>query len=73
VIEAGNNWVAATEAQLRAEQAVMSSARELKAKNPALAQLETQLQQLVATTQEDLTNAQTRIKADQETCSKLGK
>jgi hypothetical protein len=73
VLEAGNNWVAATEAQLRAEQAVMSSARELKAKNPALAQLETQLQQLIATTQEDVANAQTRVKADQETCSKLGK
>lgn len=73
VLEAGNNWVAATEAQLKAEQAVMSSARELKAKNPALAQLETQLQQLIATTQEDLTNAQTRVKADQEACSKLGK
>ena len=73
LMEAGTKWVAATEAQMKAEQGVLASAQELKAKNPALAQLETQLQQLIATTQEDLNNAQTRIKADQETCSKMGK
>ncbi|HEX8700922.1 MAG TPA: hypothetical protein VF815_18905 [Myxococcaceae bacterium] len=73
LMEAGNRWVAATEAQMKAEQGVLASAQELKAKNPALGQLETQLQQLIATTQEDLTNAQARIKADQETCSKVGK
>jgi hypothetical protein len=73
LIDAGNKLVVATEAQLKAEMAVMASASELKAKNPALAQLETQLKELTMTTQEDLNNAQTRIKADQETCSKMGK
>jgi len=73
LVDAGTKMVAATEAQLKAEQAVLAGAQEIKAKNPAVAQLEPQLQQLIATTQEDLNNSQTRIKADQETCSKLGK
>jgi hypothetical protein len=73
LVEAGKRWVSATEAQLKAEQAVLATARELKAKDPMWAQVEAQLQPAEARTQEDLANAQARIKTDQETCSKMGK
>jgi hypothetical protein len=73
LLEAGTRWLSATEAQLKAEQAAVATAQELKAKDPMWAQVEAQLQPAVARTQEDLTNAQTRIKTDQETCAKMGK
>jgi hypothetical protein len=73
LLEAGTKWVSATEAQLKAEQAVLATAQELKAKDAMWAQVEAQIQPTVARTQEDLTNAQARIKTDQETCSKMGK
>jgi hypothetical protein len=73
LLEAGTRLVSATEAQLKAEQAVLAGVQELKAKNPALAQVEAQLQAAADRTQEDLAHAQTRIKTDQETCSKMGK
>ncbi|MDY7233228.1 hypothetical protein [Hyalangium rubrum] len=70
LMDAGNAWVSALQAQQKAEQATLASATELKAKDAMWAQAEGQLQQVTTRTQEDLTNAQSRIKSDQEACAR---
>jgi hypothetical protein len=72
VAEADAKWAAAVEARLKADQQSLAIAQELKAKDAAAwSAAEASIQQDVNGSQEELTRAQNRHKADQEACAKM--
>ncbi len=66
MVDAGTQWVAALQAQLQAEQELLTLSQEMK--NPQAA---AQFQQLVQRTQAELEDAQQRFAADQRDCAKV--
>jgi hypothetical protein len=72
VAEADAKWAAAVEARLKADQQSLAIVQELKAKDAAAwSAAEASIQQDVSGSQEELTRAQSRHKADQEACAKM--
>jgi hypothetical protein len=71
VVEADARWVSAAEAQLKADQLSLTIAEELKAKDAASwSASAASVQEAVKSSQEELSRAQSRHKADQEACPK---
>lgn len=70
LVASAQGWVDAINAQMQVDQATLALAQELKAKDVAWAEVETKSAEVLAGTQQDLTNAQTRLKDDQAACPK---
>lgn len=68
--ETSQAWVNAIDAQLKVDQSTLGLAQELKAKDASWADLEPKAQEVINNTQQDLSNAQARLKADQDACPK---
>jgi hypothetical protein len=73
LVKAAEAWVAALEAQQSVDQQTVALAQELKAKDPAWAEVETGSQGALSATQQDLATAQQRRTEDQALCAKLNK
>ncbi|MFY0524077.1 hypothetical protein ACN28I_13205 [Archangium gephyra] len=71
LVEASKQSVDALNAQLQSEQQSLANVQELKAKDAAWAELEGRLQEAVTATEQDVKNAQERLKADQGACPKV--
>jgi hypothetical protein len=71
LVEASKQSVDALTAQLQAEQQSLANVQELKAKDAAWGELEGKLQESVTATEQDVKNAQERLKADQGACPKV--
>jgi hypothetical protein len=71
LVEASKKSVDAFTAQLQAEQQSMANVQELKAKDAAWGELEGKLQEAVTAAEQDVANAQGRLKADQAACPKV--
>jgi hypothetical protein len=70
LVASAQSWVDAINAQMQVDQATLALAQELKAKDVAWGEVETKSQEVLAGTQQDLANAQTRLKDDQAACPK---
>jgi hypothetical protein len=70
LVASAQGWVDSINAQMQVDQATLALAQELKAKDAAWAEVETKSQEVLTGTQQDLTNAQTRLKDDQAACPK---
>ncbi len=73
LVKASEGWIAALEAQQSVDQQTVALAQELKAKEPAWAEVETGSQGSLAATQQDLTTAKQRRTEDEGICVKLNK
>ncbi|WP_375772444.1 hypothetical protein NR798_16660 [Archangium gephyra] len=71
LVESSKQSVDALSAQLQAEQQSLANVQELKAKDAAWGELEGKLQESVTATEQDVKNAQERLKADQGACPKV--
>jgi len=71
LVEASKQSVDALSAQLQSEQQSLANVQELKAKDAAWGELEGKLQESVTATEQDVKNAQERLKADQGACPKV--
>jgi hypothetical protein len=69
--DAAQKWVDTINSQLQADQQSLATVQELKAKDAAWGEVETKSQEAITATQQDLTSAQERLKADEAACPKV--
>jgi len=73
LVKGSEGWIAALEAQQSVDQQTVALTQELKAKDPAWAEVETGSQGSLAATQQDLRTARQRLTEDADLCAKLNK
>jgi hypothetical protein len=71
LVDSAQKWVDTLNSQLQADQQSLANVQELKAKDAAWSDVETKAQEAITRTQQDLTAAQERLKADEAACPKV--